>query len=389
MQGFIIYVLFFSFISPCLCTRLNVGTTNDIYNVMQYGAIGDGKSDDTQAFSKAWSSACTSSGMSTLVIPSEKSFMVTRVNFSGPCNAKILIQMEGRIVAPSKEDWKGAANLISMEYLNGLIVDGNGHGEVYGNGATWWKCRTCFRPGVLFFHACNGLNVRNLKISDSPKTHVYVNQCDGATFTRVSINSPATSPNTDGFGISYSTNILIQDSDIKSGDDCIAVNDGSTFINATRVTCGPGHGISVGSLGRNRTTEKVSDVHVRNCTFTGTANGARIKTVEGGSGYAKQISFEQIILVNVKNPIIIDQKYDPAIRDTSVLVSSVTYRGFTGTSATDVAIDLDCSSSGCYGIVLDENNIVSAQPGKKTSAFCRNAHGAATHTIPNVLCLSK
>lgn len=56
--------------------------------------------------------------------------------------------MEGRIVAPSKEDWKGAANLISMEYLNGLIVDGNGHGEVYGNGATWWKCRTCFRPGV-------------------------------------------------------------------------------------------------------------------------------------------------------------------------------------------------------------------------------------------------
>lgn len=38
--------------------------------------------------------------------------------------------------------------------------------------------------------------------------------------------------------------------------------------------------ISVGSLGRNRTTEKVSDVHVRNCTFTGTTNGARIKTVE-------------------------------------------------------------------------------------------------------------
>lgn len=71
---------------------------------------------------------------------------------------------------------------------------------------------------VLFFHACNGLNVRNLKISESPKTHVYVNQCDGATFTRVSINSPATSPNTDGFGISYSTNILIQDSDIKSGN---------------------------------------------------------------------------------------------------------------------------------------------------------------------------
>lgn len=70
-------------------------------------------------------------------------------------------------------------------------------------------------------------------------------------------------------------------------------------------------------------------------------------------------------------------------------VSSVTYRGFTGTSATDVAIKLDCSSSGCYGIQLAENNIVSAQPGKKTSAFCSNAHGTATNTIPNVLCLNK
>ncbi|CAI8608292.1 unnamed protein product [Vicia faba] len=355
MQGSITYILIFSFISPCLCTRLNVGTTNDVYNVMQYGAIGDGKSDDTQAFSKAWSSVCASSGMSTLVIPSGKSFMVTGVNFSGPCNAKITIQMEGRIVAPSKENWKGGANLITMEYLNELIVDGNGHGEVYGNGGTWWNCPTCFRPGVLFFHACNGLNVRNLKITHSPQIHVYVMQCNGATFTHVSINSPATSPNTDGFGISYSTNILIQDSDIKSGDDCIAINGGSTFINATRVTCGPGHRISVGSLGRNKTTDKVSDIHVRNCTFTGTTNGARIKTVE----------------------------------DASVSVSFVTYRGFTGTSATDVAISLDCSSSGCYGIVLEENNIVSAQPGKKTSAFCRNAHGTATHTIPNVLCLIK
>jgi hypothetical protein len=50
MQGFIVFVLIFGFISPCLCTGLNVETENAIYNVIQYGARGDGKSDDSQVY---------------------------------------------------------------------------------------------------------------------------------------------------------------------------------------------------------------------------------------------------------------------------------------------------------------------------------------------------
>ncbi|KAK2422356.1 putative polygalacturonase [Trifolium repens] len=355
---------------------------------MDYGARGDGKTDDSQAFVSAFSSACKAGGMSTLVIPAEKSFMVTEVTFKGPCNAKIHIQFDGKIVAPPKEEWKNANYLISIEYLDELTLDGNGHGGADGDGSTWWGCQGCNRPGVFYFHSCNDLSVSNILVTNSPSGHVSVNKCNGATFSNISIEAPPTSPNTDGFDISFSNNILVEDSNIKSGDDCIAINGGSTFINATGVTCGPGHGISVGSLGKTRPDDQVSDVHVRNCTFIGTQNGGRIKTKMGGSGYAKSIIFEQIILDNVKNPIIIDQKYKYADSelDTDVDVSDVTFRGFTGTCSGNIAIDLDCSSSGCHNILLDQNNIMSSS-GKKLSVICHNAHGNATNTIPTVDCL--
>ncbi|XP_045792148.1 probable polygalacturonase At3g15720 [Trifolium pratense] len=373
MQRLINFVIILGFISPCLCTRLNVGTKDGIYNVMDYGARGDGKSDDTQAFASAWSNICKARGKSTLIIPAGKSFFVTKVHFSGPCNAKIHIQLEGKIVAPPKEAWKGGEKLILIENLDGLTIDGNGEGGAYGDGSTWWNCPGgCEheRPGILHFHSCKDLSVRNIKITNSPRSHISVNNCIGATFSQISIDSPAISPNTDGFDISFSKNILVEDSNIKSGDDCIAINGGSFFINATRITCGPGHGISVGSLGKVRDNDQVSDVYVRNCTFIGTTNGGRIKTVSGGSGYAKRITFEEINLVNVKNPIIIDQHYPKDLElDSDVSVSEVTYRGFTGTCEGNVAVKFECR--------------------KNLSTVCHNAHGTATNTIPVVSCLQQ
>ncbi|KOM58509.1 hypothetical protein LR48_Vigan11g154300 [Vigna angularis] len=138
----------------------------------------------------------------------------------------------------------------------------------------------------LVFQSCNGLTVKSLSMSNSPEAHIAVNGCDGALFSHININSPPKSPNTDGFDIANSKNIVIQDSTLATGDDCIAINGGSSFINATRLLCKGGHGISIGSLGRNKSYETVE---------------------EGGSGYARKITFEDIMLQDVQNSIIIDQ----------------------------------------------------------------------------------
>jgi len=47
MQSLIICALILTFISPCICIGFNV-TMDAFYNVMDFGAKGDGKTDDSQ-----------------------------------------------------------------------------------------------------------------------------------------------------------------------------------------------------------------------------------------------------------------------------------------------------------------------------------------------------
>jgi polygalacturonase len=68
---------------------------------------------------------------------------------------------------------------------------------------------------------------------------------------------------------------------------------------------------SVGSLGKYPSLNGVTNVTVNGASFTGTQNGVRIKTWQGGKGFARGLTFENIRMSNVGNPIIIDQYYCP------------------------------------------------------------------------------
>lgn len=133
------------------------------------------------------------------------------------------------------------------------------------------------------------------------------------TLDSIRISAPGDSPNTDGIHIADSTNIQVSNSVIGTGDDCISIGPGCTNLTISNVLCGPGHGISIGSLGKNANEKDVSGLTVRKCTFTGTTNGLRIKTWPSSPSrlMATGFVFEDIIMNNVYNPIIIDQNYCP------------------------------------------------------------------------------
>ncbi|KAF3661469.1 Polygalacturonase [Capsicum annuum] len=94
-----------------------------------------------------------------------------------------------------------------------------------------------------------------------------------------------------GIHVARSRGVNITNSQISTGDDCISIGDGVQQMYITTVTCGPGHGISVGSLGKTTGELPVVGVFVQNCTFIDTDNGVRVKTWPAHVGVCERFAF--------------------------------------------------------------------------------------------------
>lgn len=156
--------------------------------------------------------------------------------------------------------------------------------------------------------------IHRMRSVNSKQGHFVMYGCQNMILTKLKIIAPSDSPNTDGIKMAKSHGINITNVNIGTGDDCIAILSGTRHLRISDVFCGPGHGISIGSLGKYEGEENLSDIHVKNCTISGASNGVRIKTWASqlkNSLVASDIVFEDIIMNNVQNPIIIDQRYCP------------------------------------------------------------------------------
>lgn len=240
-----------------------------------------------------------------------------------------------------------------------------------------------------------------------------VEDCNNVQLARLSITAPDWSPNTDGIHITRSKDVKVTNCKIRTGkyhqrvhrsnqtetvmylwiyktltssivmgfagDDCVSIEDGTHNLHVSKVVCGPGHGISIGSLGDHNSRAQVSGVTIDTVQLHGTTNGARVKTYQGGSGYAKDITFQNMIMHDVDNPIIIDQNYCDRSKPceeqrSAVEVSNVVFKNVRGTTATKVAIKLNCSMSvPCHGITLQNIDLRMHGGMGNTVSTCQNA----------------
>ncbi|XP_011020366.1 PREDICTED: polygalacturonase-like [Populus euphratica] len=352
-------------------------------NVKDFGAKADG-GDDTETIEKAWKEACSSSEGAVVVVP-HYTYRLKPITFQGPCISNIKLQVNGVIEASDdlsdyKEDRR---HWLVFDSVQNLQVEGGG--TIDGNGKIWWQnsckvdktlpCKDA--PTAITFYECQNLVVKNLKIQNAQQMHVSFEKSNGVQVSNLTVTSPEGSPNTDGIHVTGTQNIQITDSVIGTGDDCISIVSGSQNVQASDITCGPGHGISIGSLGVHNSEDYVSGVTVNGAKFSGTTNGVRIKTWQGGSGSARNIKFLNIEMNNVTNPIIIDQNYcdqDEACEEqrSAVQVKNVVYENIKGTSASEVAIKFDCSKTyPCGGILMHDVNL-EREGAIKAIASCNN-----------------
>ncbi|KAM5585386.1 exopolygalacturonase-like [Rosa sericea] len=363
----------------------NVQAQMKTFNVNQYGGVADGKTDNSKAFTDAWNQACQNNGGG-VVLFQQGIYLVNPLVIQGSCKGPMELHIQGTLLASSEYQYSvGIDHWIVFRHIDNLVISGGG--TLDGQGASSWPYNDCRKnpqckalPASLRFDFANNTKIDNITLINSKNTNIHLFAGLNVIISNINIRAPADSPNTDGIKVGSSNIVQIYDSVISTGDDCIAFLPESTNLNVTNVHCGPGHGISVGSISSN----SITGLNVRNCSFVGTQNGVRIKTRSPSQpGTVAQVTFENIEMDKVDNPIIIDQQYCASSgcspqKTSEIQITDVKYNNIWGTSNTKIAVLLKCSENKpCQNIELRDIDLNYRGGNKPAKASCLNAKGAA------------
>ncbi|KAM5582812.1 polygalacturonase-like [Rosa sericea] len=359
----------------------------DVFDVTSSIYGGKPGSDIAEGLAKAWRDACALESASKVVVPSG-AYKLKEATFEGPCKAPIEVQIQGTLQAPkdrSSDTWVAFSSIDMLTLWGGGTFDGQG-----APGSKDGDIRD-----IRFSSITNSI-IMDITSLDSKKYHISISECTNIVFDHLTITSPTNDANTDGIDIGSSTRINVTHTNIATGDDCIAVGEGTNQLLVTDVTCGPGHGISIGSLGYKPDEKPVFGVTIMNCTLVGTTNGARIKTWPDspGASTASDILFEDIVMVNVENPIIIDQNYCSGDEDrckqntpSEVQISNVRFKNIRGWSATPIAVNLACSPSvPCQNVELEDIDLTYNGNEGSLSSQCFNVRPRTTRVGKALAC---
>ncbi|KAJ3835545.1 pectin lyase fold/virulence factor [Lentinula raphanica] len=330
----------------------------------------------------------------TVTIPAGTTLNIeTRLDMTGMSNLNIDLQGTIRF-NPNIDYWSENGFPITFQdqitfwLLGGENIVLSGGGTLDGAGQAWYDAfasnSSLLRPIILTLNQATNAFVENIQMINSPEWFNLVNECQNVTFNNITITARSTSDNfisnTDGWDIYRSDSVTIENSVINNGDDCVSFKPNSTNILVSNLDCTGSHGISVGSLGQfSGVFDIVQNVTAINIQMSDAENGARIKAFAGdnvGSGMVQNITFQNFVVSDVDNPVVIDQCYETSADDceefpSNVFIQDIFFNNISGTGSGSQVASLDCSPDGrCSDITVSGFDL--SGPDGKTTYECQN-----------------
>ena len=207
--------------------RAQAGPAANIYNVRDFGAVGDGTHKDTVAFQKALDT-CAVSGGGEVIVPAGN-YLIGSVQMGN----RTLLRLETNSVitgSPDRDDypmidvrWEGrwqpgrrallyAANVEHTGIIGPGRIDGNPGVAAPQNprGAV-----------VLEPISCNDVRWEGFTVTQGGNWATHPTYCTGVEITNVTIRG-----NRDGIDVDSCKGVRIEGCNIDTGDDCISVKSG-------------------------------------------------------------------------------------------------------------------------------------------------------------------
>ena len=216
------------------------------------------------------------------------------------------------------------------------VIDGQGGEPNIGSTQSWWDQNAGSSgnsPALIQVSGATNFTLYRIRLQNSPKFHVKLS-ASGFVVWGVTIKTPSKATNSVGTALTYSnahntdgidpgqsaTNGTIACSFISTGDDHIAIK-GSSASGVSNLTIAhnhfqAGHGMSIGS----EFTGGVSGIKVYDLSIDGTgantsggsSNGIRIKSDSSRGGLVNDVTYSDVCMRDVSNPILLTPFYSSA-----------------------------------------------------------------------------
>jgi polygalacturonase len=245
------------FLSVVLVFVVSACQSPSFRSVTEFGAVGDGKTLNTESLQKAVD-AVFEAGGGTLLVPAG-------VYLTGTVELKSNVNLHldnGAVLlgSPNLDHYRRYSNGTQMGILfaqNAENISITGFGTVDGNGRAYVypdrvkdlpvEMKRFTRQGEAYLDTLLGiqdgpvvpferlrpyqmvlmsgvtnLNIRDVTIKDSPFWAVHIADSDGVTVTGVRVRNSLLMANADGINMTSSRNVVLSDCDVIAGDDALA-----------------------------------------------------------------------------------------------------------------------------------------------------------------------